>query len=525
MSVQVEKPQLQTLLRERVFVAWVNSAGKPLTLGSCLHRNKQRPEFYMEAGYDMEGHVHIHFSLMATVMVAGESQPLEMLFVVPPNANFANAPMPLSKLDADDTPLPSDSFFPDASALHEAGISESAHVILVPFNLTAKGFVIMKNTSATVRPSSHTSNQLIRNLESLSDMSLFSVYIRPSDYAREGLKEICKRLSNTGVATHKTDMKEMYIQHGGMVVEWTKFRYRPRQERQPPPYTGNPALPTPEVQVPRSPPITLEREVLPANTIEEVIAETPTRSPVDPNPAPVLHGIFSSSAEVPSGDEVEVGGVEEDSISIEGEFDVDSAEEYLANLRPRELSQQSKDDLAVPKILESKLVEWLNGAITISPIVHKHKRLITKLSTLGYCIRTSNIKLFDATIPWCSALLFYDPLDSNKAFESQEEKNRWFISDMAELIKWANTFRYGVEISSLLINDFVKLGSAARKLALRPGYDKAEYNHQKCMCITRVLVQFGKIGNISGESIGPDSRKRATLEATGSTSKRARNII
>ncbi|APA08824.1 predicted protein [Sclerotinia sclerotiorum 1980 UF-70] len=524
MSVQIEKPQLQTLLRERVFVAWKNSAGKPLTLGSCLHRNKQRPEFIMEAGYDMEGHVHIHFSLMASVRVAGETQPLEMLLVVPPNANFANAPMPLSKLDADDSPLPNDSIFPDASALHEAGISESGHVILVPFNLTATGFVIMKNTSAIVRPSGHTSNQLIRSFESLSHTSIFSVYIKPSDYAREGLKEICKRLSNTGVATHKIDMKEMYVQRGGMEVDWSRFRYHPRQDKQPPPYADNPALPIPEVQVPRSPPITLGREVLPANTIEEAIAETPNRSPVDPNPAPVLHGIFSSSAEVPLGDEVEVGGVEEDMISIEADFDVGSDEEYLANLRSRELSQQLKDNLAIPKILESKLVEWLNGAMTISPTVYEHKSLAIKLLTLADCVRTSNTKLFDATTPWCSALLFYDPLDSEKTVELLEEKIRWPISDMAKLIKWANTFRYGAEINSLLINDFVKLGSAARNLSLRPGYDKAAYNYQRSVCIARVLVQFGRSGNISGESGGPVSRKR-TLEASDNMSKRARNII
>ncbi|KAB8300814.1 hypothetical protein EYC80_002742 [Monilinia laxa] len=452
---------------------------------------------------------------MVSIKLAGKDQQMEMLLVVPPNADFTNAFTPLLKSNIDDLS------FLDASALHEAGISESEHVILIRFHLTAKGFVVMKKkTSPIIRPSNNTSNKLIRSLESLSDMTIFSVYIRPNDYAREGLKELCKRLSNTSTAIHKINMKEMYVQQGAMLVEWDRFMYQNRQDTLPPPYTDNPNRLLLEVQVPQSPPIIFEKEKPTINTIEVAIAETPTRTPVSPNPKPVLHGIFSS-VEESSDSEVSLEDIEEDSRYIEMEFDVGSDEEFLANLNSRELSQQFKHDLAVSKMLESRFVEWVNGAITINPNVYEHKHLITKLLILSDCVRTSNARVFDATRPWCSALLFYDPFDSDNTVELWEEKNRWLISDMAKLIKWANEFHYGAEISSLLINDFVKLGSAARTFALHPGYDKAEYSAQKSVCIVRVLVEFGKLGACrKNKSV---SRKGHALEIHSNvSSKRAK---
>jgi len=523
MSVPIEKLQLQTLLCERVFVKWVDQSGTPFTLGSCLYDNKQNPKFVMTVRCDIEGYIHIHFSLAVSVKLAGKDQRMEMLLVVPPDADFASAstPLPISNLD--------DLSFLDASALHEAGISESEHVILIRFDLIEKGFVVTKKkASPTIRLSNSTSNKLIRSLESLSNMAVFSVYIRPNDYAREGLKELCKRLSNTATGTPKPNMKEMYIQQGAMLVEWSRFIYRNQQDTVPPPYTEKPTQLLPEVQVPQSPPIIFEKETLSINTSEGAIAETPTRTPISPNPTPVLHGIFSSGAEDSLDSEVDLDNIEEDSRHIkedsryiEMDLDVDSDEEYLANLNSRELSQQFKNDLAVPNMLESKFVEWVNGAITINPNVYEHKHLITKLLILGNCVRTSNARVFDATRPWCSALLFYDPLDSDNTLDLWEERNRWLISDMAKLIKWASGFHYGAEMSSLLVNDFVKLGNAARTFALHPGQDKAEYNHQKSVCVARVLVEFGKSdASVSRENSKPVSRKRYTLETHSNKSKR-----
>ncbi|PQE22031.1 hypothetical protein CJF30_00010004 [Rutstroemia sp. NJR-2017a BBW] len=481
MSVPLEKLQLQTLLCERVFVKWVDQSGTPFTLGSCLYDNKQNPKFVMTARCDVEGYIHVHFSLSVSVKLAGKDQRMEMLLVVPPDADFASASTPLSISNLDDVS------FLDASALHE------------------KGFVVTKKkASPTIRLSNSTSDKLIRSLESLSNMTEFSVFIRPNDYARQGLKDLCKRLGSTATGTHNTNIKEMYVQQGAMLVEWSRFIYRNQQDTIPPPYTERPTPLLPAVQVAQSPPVVSEQHT------------------------PVLHGIFSSSAEDSLDSEVDLDNIEEDSRHteedsryIEMDFDLDSDEEYLANLNSRELSQQFEHDLAVRKMLESKLVEWMKGAMRLNPHVYAHKHLTTKLLILGNCIRTSNARVFDATRPWCSALLFYDPLDSENTLELWEERNRWLISDMASLVKWANGFHYGAEMTSLLVNDFVKLGNAARTFALRPGQDKSEYLDQKAVCVVRVLAEFSKPdASISRENFKPVSRKRYTLESHSNKSKR-----
>ncbi|TGO06830.1 hypothetical protein BTUL_0462g00020 [Botrytis tulipae] len=309
-----------------------------------------------------------------------------MLLVVPPDANFSDTTKPrlisnignLSRLDA--------------SAIHDAEISDSMQIICLQFNLIAR--------------------ELICGLESLSDTKTFTVYIKPNDYALVGLEEIRNRLSNAGTGTHRTNMKEIYVRQAPELVEWS--RLDPVSPL--PPYIKNPQ-PFPEVQAPRSPPITFEQETPSVNIIEVAIAETPPRSRTRLNSTSV-HGIFSPDCEELSDVQVNLDEIEEDSRCIHMNFDVDSDEEQLAkeqfvNLDSRETSQQLDHDLEVSQKLNSKLLRWMQTVIRINSNVHEHKRLTTKLSILGNCIRTSNASVFDATLLWCSALFFYDPLDSD----------------------------------------------------------------------------------------------------------------
>ncbi|KAF5868108.1 uncharacterized protein Bfra_007303 [Botrytis fragariae] len=519
MSVPIEKLQLEKLLDERVFVKWIDQSGTTLTLGSCLYGNKQNPKFFMVAYLDIEGHVHIHFKLQVSIKLAGKKQQMDMLLVVPPDADFASAstPRPISSID---------DLSHDASAIHEAGLSDSQHVFLIKFKLTAKGFVIAKKkTAPIIRPSTTTAEKLVHSLESLSNTSIFSVYIRPSTYAEVNLQNLRTHLVNAcaTIDTWKTITKEMYIQQGAMLVEWNRFLSEDQQHVLPPPYT----LESPEVQVPRSP-VILEKEPPSINIIEEAIAETPTRTPVSPNLPPVLHGIFSPNVEEslndrvsPDDTEKDLRCTEEDSRYIEMDFDVDSDEERLANLKSRELSQQFNQDLEVSKILESKFVGWIQAAMRINSNVYAHKRLTTKLSILGNCVRTSNAGVFDATIPWCSALLLYDPFDSEDSPVLWEERNSWLISDMAKMIRWANEVHYGAEMNPLLVTDFVKLGNIARTVALHSGYNKNEYDLQKSACVAHVFMEFIKpTTDISGENSKPLSRK--SLGAGSNTSKRVK---
>ncbi|ESZ96403.1 hypothetical protein SBOR_3235 [Sclerotinia borealis F-4128] len=431
MSVPFEKLQLMKLLDERVFVTWVDESGTTLMLGSCLNHNKQNPKFFMTAYYDIEGHIHIHLKLEVSIKLAGKVQQMDMLLVIPPDADFASAstPHPISSID---------DLSDDASVIHEAGLSRSEHVFLIQFNLTAKGFVVTKNrTSSIIRLNTTTAKKLIRNLESLSNTTIFSVYIRPSTYAEVSLKNLREQLSNTCTATdtRKINMKEMYVQQGAMLVEWSRFVYENQQRPRP----AHPQ-PSPEAQILRSP-LVLE------------------------------------------------------DVPFDIEFE-DSDEKRLADFNSQELSRQFNHDLIVSKMLESKFVEWIQRATRINPNVHKHKRLITKLFTLGNCVRTSNSGVFDATIHWCSALFFYDPFDSDNTL-GLCETNSWLISDIAKLIEWANEIQYGAEMSPLLVNDFMKLGNTARTVALHSGYHKYGYILQKSVCIAHVLTGYVKPGTLA----------------------------
>ncbi|KAM0304119.1 hypothetical protein ACHAO8_011400 [Botrytis cinerea] len=526
-EILIEKLQLQRILCERVFIKWEDQSGESCTLGSRTKNNKKDLKLLMAAYCDEEGHVHIHFSIKVSISRDGKKHEKEMLLVVPPDADFSKAltPCSISTINALSRL--------DAAAIHDAGISDSVHVIYLPFDLITEGFVVRNTTSALKpKPWNRPSQELIRRFVSLSNTKIFTVYITPNDYARVGLKGLHDRLSKTSTATNTrtNNMMEMYIQQGGVLVESSRL-----DPELPPQYTENPPQPLPEVQVPRSPPIIFEQKTLSINTFETAIAETPARIPATPNSI-VVHSIFSPICEELSDGEVDWDdieetwrNVEEASRNIEIDPDIDSDQEGLVNLNSRdpsqqfnsrEQSQQFNCDSEVSKILESKFAEWMETAGQINPNIHEHKRLITKLLILGNCIRTSNSGVFDATIFWCSTIFFYDPFDSDISPELWE-RNLWLLSDMARLIKWANKVHYSAEMNPLLVDHFLKLGDTARTTALHPEYSYDSYERQKRVCTTQVIIKLGKpVIGISGETSKPVPRKH--LGTDSNTSKRVK---
>ncbi|PQE33992.1 proline-rich receptor kinase perk4-like protein [Rutstroemia sp. NJR-2017a WRK4] len=498
MAVPIEKLQLEKLLDER------------------------RPDFFMAAYRDIEGQIHIHFKLQIFVKLAGKKQQIDLLLVVPPDADFANAstPYPISNID---------DLSHDASAIHEAGLTNTQHVFRIQFNLTTKGFVVTKKKTTAIRPHTTTTNMLIRRLESLSNTTIFSVYMRPSTYAEVDLAKLRTHFSKPPTATDtcKTNLKEMYIQQGAMLLEWDKFEYKKQQHPIPPTYAQSspevqspPSPPryaqsSPEVQVRQSPPVDAqlapEAQVSQSSLIifEDAIGETPARTPISPNSTSV-HGIFSSCEES-SDSEVNLADIEKD---IMLDWDVDSdeeqlAREQLANLNSQELSHQFDYDSAVSQMLKSKLEKWIETVLSTNTDVHFHTRLTTKLAILGHCVRTSNVNVFDNTLLWCSALFFYDPLDSDpgNTFGLWETTNSWLIRDIAKQIQWADKIRCSTEMSSSLLEHFIKLGHAARIVALDPRCNQGVYLKQKSVFIAYILAEFGKPGSISKENNEPISRK------------------
>ncbi|TEY28950.1 hypothetical protein BOTCAL_0981g00020 [Botryotinia calthae] len=519
-KILIKEFGLQSLLRERVFVTWEDQSGTSRVLGCRSDCNGQNLEFFIAAYYDMEGHVHIHLSLQVSIINRGNKQIIELLLIVPPDADLADASgsQIISNIDK--------LSHYHASAIHDAGISNSTHVICIPFNLVAEGFVVMKKkqTTMTIKASNQSSKELIRNFQSLSITKTFTVYIKPNDYALVGLKDLRNRLTNTGTpGSRKTITKEMYIRQALELVEWSRFD----AISPPPAYIETPQL-FPEIQVPRSPPMVFEQKTpLLIHTVEATIAETPTRTPISSNHT-LVHGIFSSSCEELPDNEVNLDDIEEDARSMEMEmnFNVDSDEEQLAILKSRELSQEFNYDLEVLQILDSKLLKWIQTAIRINSNVYEHNQLNTKLTILGSCVRTSNTGIFDATMPWCSALFFYDPFDSDpdNTLGLWKKRNSWLISDIVRLIQWANRFHYGAEMNPLLLKHFRRLGDTARTIALNTKSNKDEYDEQKGVCMARVLVEFGKPGISTSKSTSKGNSKSVFRHSLGTDSNGSKRV-
>lgn len=508
-GILVKELKLQRLLCERVFVTWEDQLGTSCALGCRLNCNGQNLEFYIVAGYDMEGHIHIHFSIQVFIKVGGKKQALELLLVVPPDADLANASNTQVVSNIDKLSRH------HASAIHDAGISNLTHVICIPFDLVAEGFVVSKErqTAGIIQAWNNTSRELIRSFQSLSITKTFTVYIKPNDYALVGLEDLRDRLTNTATpGPRKIITKEMYLRQALELVKWSRFdAISPA-----PAYTETPQL-FPEVQVPCPPPMVFEQQTPSIHTIEATIPETPARTPTSSNHTSV-HGIFSSSREELRDDEVSLDGIEEDTRDMEMNFNVDSDEEQLAILNSRELSQELNHDLEVSQMLESTLLKWVQTVIRINATVYEHNHLTAKLGILSGCANTSNTGLFDATLPWCSALFFYDPFDSDSdnTLGLWEKRNSWLISDIVRLIQWANGFRYGAEMDPLLLKHFRKLGDTARTVALVTNKsNKDEYDYQKVVCVVCILAEFGKLDSgksVFRQSLGTDSNRSKRMK-------------
>ncbi|KAM0141882.1 hypothetical protein ACHAP3_001875 [Botrytis cinerea] len=456
----------------------------------------------MKVVCDSKRHIHIQFSLKVAIKISGKRHHIYMLLAIPPHVDFeyASKDLPIQELNG--------LSHLDASALHEAGISNLERVIVLKFDIRFTGFVVQKEKeSTTICPFNETSSKLIPAIRSLSLMKKFEVYVRPSDYARQHLKEIRERLYDTSAEISESDMRKIYSQQGIMLVNWTYFNYKEPQDQSPPLYTAHDAQRPTEVQV----------------------LHSPLTAYVDPIPA--RHSIFSPDRGELSGDshldnnhkdsghvetylDIEVNSDEEylaesNARQLDNEYQLESNareldEEYLADIR--EVSQQLRQR-ATSEALGSEFKEWVDAAAKLNPNVLGHRGLTSKLLSLGESVRESNVAKFDAIRPWCSALLFYDPTDSSSTSELQDSTRRLLVSDIAGLIKSINILQRGAEMT-FLMDDFLKLCSAAR------AGNKEQYTYYKVECQFRILVDEKSSKGLS--------RKRNTSEIDSNVYKRTR---
>ncbi|ESZ98687.1 hypothetical protein SBOR_0925 [Sclerotinia borealis F-4128] len=471
MAIPIEKLGLEHLLQERVYIKWVDDEGNPYAMGSCLAGNKDDSNLHMKVVCDSERRIHVYFSLNVTYRHNGKYRQMEMLLAVPPHGDFKSSLKFLSISGLDD--LSSS----DASDLHEAGISKLEHIILLPFDLRFTGFVVRKEKKfATIVPDNPTSSKLIRTLISLSRTKSFNVYIRPSDYAREHLKVVHELLCDKSVSICEPDMRKIYSQPDIILVDWAKIIYQEGKDRllSPPPAKHDAQRST-EVQVPQSPP-----------------------------PPPPAKPDCEEPSDVP--ENLDPNDFYQDSGHVETYPEVDSDEECLAALNDQQLRRDASSEAR-----RSEFKEWLNAAMAINENIYGHRGLTQKLSALGQSVRTSNVRMFDAIRPWCSALFLCDPTDSSGRMDE------WFVSDMAKLIRWVNMLHRGAEMT-LLMDDFLKLGSSARAC------DKDQYRLHKVDFLLRVFMEFNQ-SSISVNGVSRKvllSRKSNVLGTSATASKRAR---
>ncbi|KAM3066405.1 hypothetical protein ACMFMG_012095 [Clarireedia jacksonii] len=511
MAVPIDNLGLKSLLKERVYTKWVDNLGESFTLGSRSHTNKEETELLMEVVCDSEAHIRVHFSLDIFCRVNGKQRPTQLLLVVPPHGdfNYALKSRPIRQLG--------DFLHSDAVAVHDAGIIKSEQIHVLPFNLRSLGFVV-KKTRKLNTPSNSTSKELARMIRSLSLVKTFKVYIKPSDYAQQNLKTVWERLSGTGAEISISNMMDMYSIDDVEVVDWTKFGLEefldtlsppialPSQDARvtpnalPPPYAKNDAQRSTGVEIPQSPPNAYTNTKLVPNIGDAIV-------PATPSSLPVCHGIFSPEPEKQSkvaGDS-DLDDIHKDSGHVEN-FELDSDEERLAALNAQQLSQQLRQK-EISDTLLSRFRNWLNATMAIDGNVYKNPELTTKLRTLGTSVRNSEVGLFEATKHWCSALFLFKQTDASSQANGDPSKQTdgYFVSDMAELIKWVNKFHRDAEVT-VLKHDFLRLGSAARAC------DTEQYMHHKCEIILRIFVsptgsnkvwsgkrKFSEIGSIGCE--------------------------
>ncbi|TEY20790.1 hypothetical protein BOTCAL_1744g00010 [Botryotinia calthae] len=256
-----------------------------------------------------------------------------MLLIVPPDTNFdTTTPRLISNIGSLSRL--------DASAIHDAGLSDSVHVICLQFDLIIKGLILTKKKNTTaIKPRNYTSKELIRGFESLSDTKTFTMYIKPNDYALVGLEEICNRLSKTDTPIDIYTIKEIYVEQTPELVEWSRLYLVSLL----PSYTKNPQ-PSPEIQVPLLP-IIFEQDTPLITTIEVVIVETPDRTSIS-FISILVHSIFSPSCGELLDGEVNLDDMEKHLRYIEMDFDIDLDEEQFATFYSQKLSQQFLNDTA-----------------------------------------------------------------------------------------------------------------------------------------------------------------------------------
>ncbi|KKY13310.1 hypothetical protein UCDDS831_g09117 [Diplodia seriata] len=181
---------LDECIKECVVARWTDAAGsRVLTLGSVLPINSEDRWLMLQVGLGPSVEAFVRFTLTVSLHVHGRSRRRPAMLVLPAPAlascSFASATLKISEAGS------------LAPALHEAGFSDDGFVLAATFSLKEPGYVTLPNSNMEViRPANATASNILAHLKSLAHTLEFTVFMKPSDYARAGLKCIANHLQN-----------------------------------------------------------------------------------------------------------------------------------------------------------------------------------------------------------------------------------------------------------------------------------------------------------------------------------------
>ncbi|KAH7062602.1 hypothetical protein B0J12DRAFT_241554 [Macrophomina phaseolina] len=296
MAMDSERFGLLDYINEQVLAQWTDTEScETRVLGSLSTINKQDAGLSFRVGLDSaHEQAFIRLSMHISVRVSGRPRKRQLLLVLPLHTLSQKE----SAFQYEHIKTPNLGAL--APAIHDAGLTDSGFVIRAQVNLREAGYVLMpKSNAKALRPSTSTAASNLAAVKSLSQVLFFTLYIKPSDYARQGLNLVEQLLGHDTLKQYPLQWDAMYGEHGAQLVDWDMCDLG-RKEKEPgsveedveppPPY-----LSEPQVKYPRTPsPPPFEFPPSPAFLPPLLL------SPTQYTPSPEIHVARSTSHFSPS---------------------------------------------------------------------------------------------------------------------------------------------------------------------------------------------------------------------------------
>ncbi|KAF4534689.1 uncharacterized protein LTHEOB_12877 [Lasiodiplodia theobromae] len=423
---------LNECINECVVAQWAHADGRVATLGSVLPTNGEDSWFMLKVSLGPALEAFVRFTLSLSLCVHGRSRRRPVMLVLPASS-LASRSFAFETLKIPETGAL-------APALHGAGFSDNGFVLAATFSLKEPGYVTLPTSNLEViRPTNATASNILAGLKSLSQTLDFTVFLKPSDYARTGLKCIADHLRNdalnplglilaaeVGANLAPLDWSRCELFGSAKKARRHETKSFPRHSSaaHPPPYNEQDnALPV----------VCVERSLSPSCNVPE-----------SPQP-PAL--VSSPDA---------------------------------ATLRTR-------------VDLEGTLAMWITQALTVNPTVYCHPHLRPTLRAMGRHARASDLHAFRAARARCAALFFYEP-HANAAVDHAQHMREFYVTDMERLLAWMLDEEDGDCFADFMAwADLLALGDAARDaVASSDNVElKDKYNRAKGICVSKVLAEYG----------------------------------